>query len=92
VPVETGTQPAPETPPQAAKIRKSLGTLGTLNIASGAALVAVNGILAQTDHSRPPLRRAVLRSNNGNGSGVSPLTVAAAVGAVAAAVNEARRH
>lgn len=90
VPVETGTEPAPETPPQAAKIQKSLGTLGTLNIASGAALVAVNGVLAQTDHSRPPLRRAALRSSNGNG--VSPLTVAAAVGALAAAANEVRRH
>ena len=90
VPVETGTEPAPETPPQAARIQKSLGTLGTLNIASGAALVAVNGVLAQTDHSRPPLRRAALRSSNGNG--VSPLTVAAAVGALAAAANEVRRH
>jgi hypothetical protein len=46
-------------------------------------------MLAQADHSRPPLRRA-LRSSNG--SGVSPLTMAAAVGAVAAAANEARRH
>jgi hypothetical protein len=90
VPVETGTEPATETPPHAAKIQKSLGALGTLNIASGAALVAVNGVLAQTDHSRPPLRRAVLRSSNGNG--VSPLTMVAAAGALAAAVNEARRH
>jgi hypothetical protein len=89
VPVETGTEPAPDTPPEAARIQKTLGTLGTLNIVSGVALVAVNGMLAQTDHSRPPLRRA-LRSSNGNG--VSPLTVAAAVGAVAAAVNEVRRH
>jgi len=83
VPVETGTEPAPETPPQAVRIQRSLGMLGTLNIASGAALVAVNGMLAQTIHSRPPLRRAALRSGNGNG--VSPLTVAAAVGAVGAA-------
>jgi hypothetical protein len=89
VPVETGTEPAPDTPPEAARIQKTLGTLGTLNIVSGVALVAVNGLLAQTDHSRPPLRRA-LRSSNGNG--VSPLTVATAVGAVAAAVNEVRRH
>ena len=94
VPVETGTEPAPETPPQAAKIQRTLGTLGTMNIVSGTALVAVNGMLAQTDHSRPPLRRAMLRSSNGNGNGngVSPLTVAAGVGAIAAAVNEARRH
>jgi hypothetical protein len=91
VPVETGTEPAPETPPAAARIQKSLGVLGTLNIVSGTALVAVNGVLAQTDHSRPPLRRAMLRSNNGNGSRVNPLTLAAGVGALAAAVNEARR-
>ena len=89
VPVETGTKPAPDTPPEAVRIQKTLGPLSTLNIVSGVALVAVNGMLAQTDHSRPPLRRA-LRSSNGNG--VSPLTVAVAVGAVAAAVNEARRH
>ena len=87
--METGTEPAPETPPQAARIQKSLAALGTVNIMSGVALVAVNGMLAQTDHSRPPLRRA-LRSSNGNG--VSPLTMAAAVSAVAAAANEARRH
>jgi hypothetical protein len=91
VPVDTGTQPAPETPPQAARIQKSIGALGTVNIVSGVALVAVNGMLAQTDHSRPPLRRA-LRSSNGNGNGVSPLTMAAAVSALAAAANEARRH
>jgi hypothetical protein len=92
VPVETGTEPAPETPPKGAKIQKSIGVLGTLNIVSGTALVAVNGILAQTDHSRPPLRRALLRSGDGRGNGISPLTMAAGVGAIAAAVNEARRH
>jgi hypothetical protein len=92
VPVETGTEPAPETPPQAAKIQKSLDVLGTLNIATGAALVAVNGVLAQTDHSRPPLRRAMLRSSNGNGTPVSPFTIAAGVAAVGAALNEARRR
>jgi hypothetical protein len=89
VPVETGTEPAPETPPEAARIQKTLGTLGTVNIVSGVALVAVNGVLAQTDHSRPPLRRA-LRSSNGHG--LSPVTAAAAVGVVAAAANEIRRH
>jgi hypothetical protein len=92
VPVETGTEPAPETPATAARIQKSIGMLSTLNIVSGTALVAVNGVLAQTDHSRPPLRRALLRSSNGDGSGLSPFTVVAGIGAVAAAVNEARRH
>jgi hypothetical protein len=63
VPVETGTKPAPETPAAASRIQRSIGVLGTLNIVSGAALVAVNGVLAQMDHSRPPLRRALLRRN-----------------------------
>jgi hypothetical protein len=58
VPVETGTKPAPDTPPKAAEIQRSLGMLGNLNIAFGVALVAVNAILAQTNHSRPPARRA----------------------------------
>jgi hypothetical protein len=59
VPVETGTKPAVDTPPKAAEIQRSLGILGNLNIASGVALVAVNAILAQTNHSRPPARRAL---------------------------------
>ena len=63
VPVETGTTPAPETPPQAARIQRSLGLLGNLNIATGIALVAVNAILAQQSYSRPPLRRAMFRAN-----------------------------
>ena len=63
VPVETGTVPAAETPKDASRIQRSIGVLGTLNILSGTALVAVNGVLAQIDHSRPPLRRALLRRN-----------------------------
>ena len=65
VPVLTGTKPAAETPAKAAKIQRSLGLLGTLNIAAGVALVAVNGILAQTNHSHPAKKRALLRSHSG---------------------------
>jgi hypothetical protein len=61
VPIESGTQPAPETPSKAASLQRSIGLLGTLNIASGVGLVIVNGLLAQAAHSRPPLRRALLR-------------------------------
>ena len=61
VPIESGTKPAPETPPAAAKIQKSLGLLGNLNIASGIALVALNGMQSRAALSRPPLRRALLR-------------------------------
>ncbi len=61
VPVETGTKPAAETPAQAAKIQRSLETLGNLNLVSGVGLVAVNAVLAQTNHSRPAKRRALTR-------------------------------
>jgi len=61
VPMETGTKPAPETPPQAAKLQRSIEGLSNLNILSGLALVAVNAILAQVTHSRPPAKRALLR-------------------------------
>lgn len=61
VPIETGTVPAPETPPEAAKIQRSLGVLGNLNILSGIALAAVNGVLAQVNYSRPPVSRGILR-------------------------------
>jgi len=65
VPVETGTKPAAETPPQAAKIQRSLGVLGNVNVLAGVALVAVNAVLAQTNHSRPAKRRALTRWSKG---------------------------
>lgn len=64
VPVETGLTPAAETPPQAAKIQKSLALLGTLNIIAGVALVAVNAVLAQLNYSRPPVRRGLMRRSS----------------------------
>ena len=88
VPVLTGTKPAAETPAKAAKIQRSLGILGSLNIAAGVALVAVNGILAQTNHSHPAKKRAVLRSRS---TGTSPLWLGSAVALATAAVDQARR-
>ena len=59
----TGTKfrckPAAETPSKAARIQRSLETLGNLNILAGVALVGVNAVLAQTNHSRPAKRRAL---------------------------------
>lgn len=63
VPVKSGVTPAEETPKKAATIQRTLGTLGNLSIASGAGLVIANAMLAQTSHSRPPARRALLRRN-----------------------------
>lgn len=63
VPVETGTEPAPETPRAAAKIQRSLGVLGNVNIVAGVGVVAVNAVLAQIAHSHPAKRRAFTRSS-----------------------------
>lgn len=64
VPIERGTKPAEETPPAAAKAQRSLAGLGLTNIASGVGLVVVNALLAQRNHSRPPLRRALFRRSS----------------------------
>jgi len=88
VPVTTGTKPAAETPAKAAKIQRSLGVLGTLNIASGVALVAVNGVLAQTNHSHPATRRALTRSRS---TDISPLWLGSAVATATAALDQVRR-
>jgi len=61
VPIEDGTTPAAETPPPAAKIQRSLGVLGNVNIVTGLALAGVNAMLAQQSYSRPPLKRGLLR-------------------------------
>jgi hypothetical protein len=61
VPIERGTEPAAETPKPAARIQRTLGLLSSANVAFGLALVAVNAMLAQQAHSRPPRRRALLR-------------------------------
>ena len=64
VPVETGLTPAAETPPEAAKIQRSLAMFGNLNVITGLALVAANAVLAQMNYSRPPLRRGVMRRSS----------------------------
>jgi hypothetical protein len=61
VPIESGTRPAADTPAEAVSLQRSIGVLANLDIALGYALVAVNGLLAQEAHSRPPLRRGLLR-------------------------------
>jgi hypothetical protein len=86
VPMETGTKPTLETPPRAAGIQRTLGVLGNLNIASGVGLVAVNAILAQTNHSRPSVSRALRRS------GSSPIWIASGVATAAAIADQLRRR
>jgi hypothetical protein len=90
VPVETGTKPASDTPPKAAGIQRSLGLLGNLNIASGVTLVAVNAILAQTNHSRPSTSRALRRPSSP--SATSPLWIGSGVATAAALADQLRRR
>jgi hypothetical protein len=91
VPVETGVKPAPDTPPKAAVIQRSLRVLGNLNIASGVALVAVNAILAQTNHSRPSRSRALRRSLSADNA-TSPLWIGSGVVIAAAVGDQLRRR
>jgi hypothetical protein len=91
VPVQTGTKPAADTPPEAARIQRRIAVLGNLNLASGVALVAVNAVLAQVNHSRPAKRRALTRSSSPDSSR-SPLWVGSALATGAAAVDEVRRR
>ena len=91
VSIKSGTEPDTDTPPKAAGIQRSLGTLGTLNILSGVALVAVNGVLAQINYSHPSKSRALTRSSVATGRSVSPLWAAPVVAIAAAAVDQVRR-
>ena len=92
VPIESGTEPAPETPPKAAKTQRALGVLGNLNALTGVALIAVNGVLAQVNHSHPSTKRALLRSEDvGSSSHPSPLWIGSGLSTAAAVADEIRR-
>ncbi len=85
VPIESGTEPATETPQEAARIQRSLGVLGNLNIATGVALVAVNAVIAQVNHDHPSPKRLVATASR-----PSPLWLLSALGTAAAALDEVR--
>jgi len=61
VPLESGSKPAPETPPKAARLKRGVDALGVLSLASEVALVSVNASLAQENFRRPPARRFLKR-------------------------------
>ena len=48
VPMDNGSEPAVETPPRAAKLKRAVNLLGGLNLAAELSLVAVNGLLARS--------------------------------------------
>jgi hypothetical protein len=61
VPLRDGTDPAPETPPRAARVKRLVNGLGRANAAAEVALVAINAALAQENFRRPPARRLLKR-------------------------------
>jgi hypothetical protein len=61
VPLEDGNTPAPETPADAARLKRRLNALGTANVAAVLSLVGVNAALAQANLRRPPARRLLRR-------------------------------
>lgn len=48
VPMQSGSEPAPETPPEAVGIKRALSALGALNLVADTALVAVNVVIARS--------------------------------------------
>ena len=61
VPLEDGDTPAYETTREGARLKRRLNRLGALTTAAEVGYVAVHAALAQENHSRPPLRRALSR-------------------------------
>lgn len=57
VPLESGSEPAAETPPGAARAKRLLNVLGGANTLAEAALVAIDAALAQESFRRPAARR-----------------------------------
>ena len=62
VPIENGRKPSPQTPPKAAALQRSVNTLGTGAIASGAGLLITNALLDRVAFTDPPKRRFLSRS------------------------------
>lgn len=62
VPMQSGRDPAPDTPKTAARLKHLVNALGALNLGAEVGLLAVNAALAQTGFRRPPLRRVLRRS------------------------------
>ncbi len=61
MPIASGDEPAPQTPPDARDAQVKVNRLGTITTFVGTSLVAVHAIQSRLSYSRPPLRRALLR-------------------------------
>ena len=61
VPLEDGDHPLPQTPDDAARLKRRLNTLSTASATAELSLVAVNAALGQANFRRPPVRRLLRR-------------------------------
>ena len=62
VPIQSGTKPSPQTPAKAAKLQRSIGTLGNGNLLAGAGLLVANALLDRVAFTDPPKRRLLSTS------------------------------
>jgi hypothetical protein len=61
VPIESGTAPSAQTPPEAAKLQRSIGALGNGSLLAGLGLLSLRAVQDRLAYSRPPARRGLLR-------------------------------
>ena len=61
VPIESGTEPAPETPPKAAGLQRSIGALGNGAILAGLGVLSLRSVQDRLAFSRPSARRGLTR-------------------------------
>ena len=61
VPIQDGTTPAATTPPEAARLQRSIGTLGNSSLLAGFGLLSVRAVQDRLAYSRPPARRGLFR-------------------------------
>ena len=57
VPMRSGHDPAPDTPPRAARMKRVVNALGAANLAAGVALLAVHSAPAKANDRRPLWRQ-----------------------------------
>jgi len=62
VPLRDGNEPAPDTPPEAARAKRVLKSLGRASAVTQLALLGIEAALAQAGYRRPPARRFLRRT------------------------------
>ena len=61
VPIASGSSPSAATPPKAARLLRSVNTLGTGNLLAGFGLLSMNALLDRVAFTDPPKRRLLSR-------------------------------